>query len=213
MNDSLVWIDCEMTGLDLKKDALIEVACLITDGELNQLDEGINVVIKPPQEALDQMGEFVTQMHTTSGLLAELENGVTLAEAEQLVLDHIRRYIPEPKKVPLCGNSLATDRAFLARDMPRIDEHLHYRMVDVSSVKELLRRWYPRVYFASPEKHGGHRALADITESIRELRYFRAAAFVPPPGPDSATAKAIAADIIAGGNGFNVSVGTPTEQE
>ena len=197
MNDSLVWIDCEMTGLDLKKDALIEVACLITVGELNQLDEGINVVIKPPQEALDQMGEFVTQMHTTSGLLAELENGVTLAEAEQLVLDHIRRYIPEPKKVPLCGNSIATDRAFLARDMPRVDEHLHYRMVDVSSVKELLRRWYPRVYFASPEKHGGHRALADITESIRELRYFRAAAFVPPPGPDSATAKAIAASQVS----------------
>ncbi|HLU96807.1 MAG TPA: oligoribonuclease, partial [Thermobifida alba] len=128
----------------------------------------------------------------------------------QLVLDHIRRYVPEPKKVPLCGNSIATDRAFLARDMPRIDEHLHYRMVDVSSVKELLRRWYPRVYFASPEKHGGHRALADITESIRELRYFRAAAFVPPPGPDSATAKAIAADIVAGGTGFGV--GTPTEE-
>ena len=210
MNDSLVWIDCEMTGLDLKKDALIEVACLITDGELNQLDEGIDVVIKPPQAALDQMGEFVTQMHTTSGLLAELDSGVTLAEAEQLVLDHIRRYVPEPKKVPLCGNSIATDRAFLARDMPRIDEHLHYRMVDVSSVKELLRRWYPRVYFASPEKHGGHRALADITESIRELRYFRAAAFVPPPGPDSATAKAIAADIVAGGTGLGV--GTPTEE-
>ncbi|GAA3966214.1 oligoribonuclease [Thermobifida alba] len=210
MNDSLVWIDCEMTGLDLKKDALIEVACLITDGELNQLDEGIDVVIKPPQAALDQMGEFVTQMHTTSGLLAELDSGVTLAEAEQLVLDHIRRYVPEPKKVPLCGNSIATDRAFLARDMPRIDEHLHYRMVDVSSVKELLRRWYPRVYFASPEKHGGHRALADITESIRELRYFRAAAFVPPPGPDSATAKAIAADIVAGGTGLGV--GTPTEK-
>ena len=152
MNDSLVWIDCEMTGLDLKKDALIEVACLITDGELNQLDEGINVVIKPPQEALDQMGEFVTQMHTTSGLLAELENGVTLAEAEQLVLDHVRQLIPEPKKVPLCGNTIATDRAFLARDMPRVDEHLHYRMVDVSSVKELPRRWYPRVYFAGPEK-------------------------------------------------------------
>ncbi|MEY9210691.1 oligoribonuclease [Thermobifida halotolerans] len=210
MNDSLVWIDCEMTGLDLKKDALIEVACLITDGELNQLDEGIDVVIKPPQAALDQMGEFVTRMHTTSGLLAELDNGVTLTEAEQLVLEHIRHHVPEPKKVPLCGNSIATDRAFLARDMPLIDEHLHYRMVDVSSIKELLRRWYPRVYFASPEKHGGHRALADITESIQELRYFRAAAFVPPPGPDSATAKAIAADIVAGRAGTGV--GAPTEK-
>ncbi|KUP95144.1 oligoribonuclease [Thermobifida cellulosilytica] len=210
MNDSLVWIDCEMTGLDLAKDALIEVACLVTDGELNQLDEGINVVIKPPQAALDQMGEFVTQMHTASGLLAELDNGVTLNEAEQLVLEHIRRHVPEPRKVPLCGNSIATDRAFIARDMPLVDEHLHYRMVDVSSIKELLRRWYPRVYFASPEKHGGHRALADITESIRELRYFRAAAFVPPPGPDSATAKAIAADIVAGGDG--IGVGTSTEK-
>jgi Oligoribonuclease (3''->5'' exoribonuclease) len=168
------------------------------------------VVIKPPQAALDQMGEFVTQMHTASGLLAELDNGVTLNEAEQLVLEHIRRHVPEPRKVPLCGNSIATDRAFIARDMPLVDEHLHYRMVDVSSIKELLRRWYPRVYFASPEKHGGHRALADITESIRELRYFRAAAFVPPPGPDSATAKAIAADIVAGGDG--IGVGTPTEK-
>lgn len=206
MNDSLVWIDCEMTGLDLKKDALIEVACLITDGELNQLDEGIDVVIKPPQTALDQMGEFVTQMHTTSGLLAELDDGVSLTEAEEQVLAHIKRHIPEARKVPLCGNSIATDRAFLARDMPLIDEHLHYRMVDVSSIKELLRRWYPRVYFASPEKHGGHRALADITESIQELRYFRAAAFVPMPGPDSATARAIAADVVAGGTGTGVTV-------
>ncbi|GAB3210178.1 oligoribonuclease [Marinactinospora thermotolerans] len=201
MNDSLVWIDCEMTGLDLEHDALIEVACLITDGDLNQLDEGIDVVIKPPQAALDQMGEFVTQMHTTSGLLDVLDKGVTLEEAEELVLGHIKRYIPEPKKAPLCGNSIATDRTFLARDMPRIDEHLHYRMVDVSSIKELLRRWYPRVYFASPEKHGGHRALADITESIQELRYYRAAAFVPQPGPDTATARAIAADVASGGTG------------
>ncbi|GLU47773.1 oligoribonuclease [Nocardiopsis ansamitocini] len=201
MNDSLVWIDCEMTGLDLDKDALIEVACVITDGDLNQIDEGIDVVVKPPQAALDQMGDFVTQMHTTSGLLTELDNGVTLSEAEEMVLDHIRRYVPEPKKTPLCGNSIATDRAFLARDMPLIDEHLHYRMVDVSSIKELLRRWYPRVYFASPEKHGGHRALADIVESIQELRYFRAAAFVAAPGPDTPTARAIAADVVSGGTG------------
>jgi oligoribonuclease len=201
MNDCLVWIDCEMTGLDLANDALIEVACLITDGELNQLDEGIDVVIKPPQSALDQMGEFVTQMHTSSGLLDALDGGVTLAEAEDRVLAHIKRYVPEAGKVPLCGNSIATDRLFISRDMPRIDAHLHYRMVDVSSIKELLRRWYPRVYFASPEKHGGHRALADITESIQELRYYRAAAFVAPPGPDSVTARSIAADVATGGTG------------
>jgi oligoribonuclease len=195
MNDALVWIDCEMTGLDLGADALIEVACLVTDGELNHLGEGVDVVVKPPQSALDQMGEYVTEMHTTSGLLAALDSGVTLHEAEELVLDHIRRFVPEPKKAPLCGNSIATDRAFIARDLPQVDEHLHYRMVDVSSIKELLRRWYPRVYFQSPEKHGGHRALADITESILELRYYRAAAFVPAPGPDSATARAIAAQV------------------
>ncbi|WP_052809376.1 oligoribonuclease [Streptomonospora alba] len=201
MNDCLVWIDCEMTGLDLENDALIEVACLITDGELNQLDEGVDIVIKPPQAALDQMGDFVTQMHTTSGLLEALDSGVTVQEAEDRVLEHIQRHVSEPKKVPLCGNSIATDRLFLARDMPRIDEFLHYRMIDVSSIKELLRRWYPRIYYASPEKHGGHRALADITESIRELRYYRAAAFVAPPGPDSATARAVAADVAAGGTG------------
>lgn len=202
MNDSLVWIDCEMTGLDLAHDALIEVACLITDSELNQVDDGIDVVIKPPQAALDQMGEFVTQMHTTSGLLEVLDNGVTLQDAEDAVLEHIRRYLPDPKKAPLCGNSIATDRTFLTRDMPRIDDHLHYRMVDVSSIKELLRRWYPRIYYASPEKNGGHRALADITESIQELRYYRAAAFTPQPGPDTATARAIAADIVNGGTGI-----------
>ncbi|RCV56127.1 oligoribonuclease [Marinitenerispora sediminis] len=209
MNDSLVWIDCEMTGLDLEHDALIEVACLITDGDLNQLDDGIDVVVRPPQAALDQMGDFVRQMHTTSGLLEELDKGVSLEEAEDLVLNHIKRYVPEPKKAPLCGNSIATDRTFIARDLPAIDEHLHYRMVDVSSIKELLRRWYPRVYFASPEKHGGHRALADITESIRELRYYRAAAFVAAPGPDTATARAIAADVVNGGTGVLTSPESP----
>ncbi|MEV2275251.1 oligoribonuclease [Nocardiopsis sp. NPDC049922] len=203
MNDCLVWIDCEMTGLDLESDALIEVACLVTDGELNILDEGVDVVVKPPQAALDQMGDFVRDMHTTSGLLAELDKGVSLEEAENRVLEHIRRYVTEPRKAPLCGNSIATDRTFLARDMKRIDDFLHYRMVDVSSIKELLRRWYPRVYYASPEKNGGHRALADITESIRELRYYRAAAFVPEPGPSSETARAIAADVAAGGTGVS----------
>lgn len=192
MTDPLVWIDCEMTGLDLGRDALVEVACIVTDGELNQLDEGVDVVIKPPAETLEQMSEVVREMHTASGLLRALPTGVTLAEAEAVVLDYIRSHIPEAKKAPLCGNSIATDRAFIARDMPLIDAFLHYRMIDVSSIKELARRWYPRVYFASPEKQGGHRALADITESIRELRYYRAAVFVPQPGPDSATAREVA---------------------
>ncbi|MEZ0075649.1 oligoribonuclease [Planotetraspora sp. GP83] len=192
MTDLLVWIDCEMTGLDLGRDALVEVACVVTDGELNQLDEGVDVVIKPPPEALAQMSEVVREMHTASGLLRALASGVTLAEAESIVLDYIRAHVPEPKKAPLCGNSIATDRSFIARDMPAVDAFLHYRMIDVSSIKELARRWYPRVYFASPEKQGGHRALADITESIRELRYYRAAVFVPQPGPDSATAREVA---------------------
>ncbi|NJP28713.1 oligoribonuclease [Microbispora hainanensis] len=192
MTDPLVWIDCEMTGLDLGRDALIEVACVVTDSELNQLDEGVDVVIKPPAETLEQMSDVVREMHTASGLLQALSTGVTLAEAEAVVLDYIRSHVPEPKKAPLCGNSIATDRAFIARDMPQVDTFLHYRMVDVSSIKELARRWYPRVYFASPEKQGGHRALADITESIRELRYYRAAVFVPQPGPDSATAREVA---------------------
>ncbi|GGK52776.1 oligoribonuclease [Planomonospora parontospora subsp. parontospora] len=195
MSDLLVWIDCEMTGLDLGRDALVEVACVVTDGELNQLDEGVDVVIKPPPESLEQMSEVVREMHTASGLLDVLGGGVTLAEAEALVLDYIKGHVPEPKKAPLCGNSIATDRSFIARDMPLVDAFLHYRMIDVSSVKELARRWYPRVYFASPEKQGGHRALADIVESIRELRYYRAAVFVPQPGPDSATARGLAESV------------------
>ena len=156
------------------------------------LDEGVDLVIKPPAEALDQMADVVRQMHTASGLLAELAAGVTLAEAQDQVLSYVRGHVAEPRKVPLCGNSIATDRSFIARDMPGLDAYLHYRMVDVSSVKELARRWYPRAYFASPPKHGGHRALADVTESIRELRYYREAVFVPPPGPDSLTARQIA---------------------
>jgi oligoribonuclease len=193
MTDRLVWIDCEMTGLDLKRDALIEIACLITDGSLNVLDEGIDLVIKPPPEALDQMEDVVREMHTASGLLNELAAGVTLAEAQEQVLGYVRKHISEPRRVPLAGNSIATDRVFIARDMPELDAFLHYRMVDVSSIKELARRWYPRAYFASPPKHGGHRALADITESIQELRYYRDTVFVPPPGPDSLTARQIAA--------------------
>src|ERR1700749_3525572 len=193
MNDRLVWIDCEMTGLDIERDPLIEIACVVTDSELNLLDGGIDLIIKPPAEALDQMQDVVRDMHTTSGLLADLPGGVSLAEASQIVLAYVKKYVAEPRKVPLCGNSIATDRWFIARDMPELDAHLHYRMVDVSSIKELARRWYPRVYFASPAKRGGHRALADITESVQELRYYREAVFVPEPGPDSATAREIAA--------------------
>ncbi|HTA02647.1 MAG TPA: oligoribonuclease [Streptosporangiaceae bacterium] len=201
MTDRLVWIDCEMTGLDLTHDALVEIACIVTDGELNALDEGIDVLIKPPAEAIDSMDEVVREMHTTSGLLAALPDGLSLAEAQELVLAYIRQHVPESRKVPLCGNSIATDRSFLARDMPELDDFLHYRMVDVSSIKELARRWYPRAYFASPEKHGGHRALADIRESIRELRYYREAVFVPQPGPDTATARRLAARFTTEGAG------------
>ncbi|MDX3234937.1 oligoribonuclease [Streptomyces sp. ME03-5709C] len=196
MNDRMVWIDCEMTGLSLAQDALIEVAALVTDSELNVLGEGVDIVIRPPAEALESMPEIVRTMHTTSGLLEELDGGVTLEEAEKLVLDYVRQYVAEPRKAPLCGNSVSTDRGFLARDMPSLEQHLHYRIVDVSSVKELARRWYPRAYFASPKKNGNHRALADIRESIAELRYYREAVFVPQPGPDSDTARSIAAKYV-----------------
>jgi oligoribonuclease len=188
-----------MTGLDLANDALVEIACVVTDGGLNELDEGIDLVIKPPAEAFDHMPEVVREMHTASGLLTELAGGMTLGEAQDQLLGYVRGHVREPRKAPLCGNSIATDRAFLARDLPRLDEYLHYRMIDVSSVKELARRWYPRVYFASPAKVGGHRALADIRESITELRYYREAVFVPMPGPDTATAREIAARFGQGG--------------
>lgn len=192
LSDRIIWIDCEMTGLSLRTDALVEVAALVTDFELTVLGDGIDVVIKPPAEAIAQMDEFVRDMHTTSGLLDELDGGVSLEEAQSLVLDYVREFVPEPRKAPLGGNSVATDRGFLARDMPDLEAHLHYRIIDVSSIKELSRRWYPRVYFNAPKKAGGHRALADIKESIAELRYYREAVFVPQPGPDSATAKALA---------------------
>jgi oligoribonuclease len=194
VNDRLVWIDCEMTGLDLGADALIEVAALVTDFELNVLGDGVDVVIKPPQEALAQMEEFVRNMHTSSGLLEELDGGLTMAEAEERVLAYIREHCPDGSRPPLAGNTVATDRSFLARDMPALESFLHYRIVDVSSIKELSRRWYPRAYYNAPAKSGNHRALADIQESIEELRYYRAAVFVPPPGPDSETAKSLAAE-------------------
>ena len=193
MNDRLVWIDCEMTGLDLQRDALVEVAAVVTDSELEILDEGVDVVIKPPQETVDAMVDVVREMHTKSGLLDELASGVTMAEAEEKVLAYVREHVPEPRKAPLAGNSVYVDRGFLSRDMPALEAHLHYRLVDVSSLKELIRRWYPRVYFNSPPKSGGHRALADIRESIEELKFYRAAILVPQPGPDSAAAKALAA--------------------
>jgi oligoribonuclease len=192
MNDRMVWIDCEMTGLSLATDALIEVAALVTDSELNVLGDGVDVVIRPPDAALTAMPAIVREMHTSSGLLDELAAGTTLAEAEERVMAYVREHVKEAGKAPLCGNSVGTDRGFLARDMPTLEGHLHYRIVDVSSIKELARRWYPRAYFNSPEKNGNHRALADIRESIVELRYYREAVFVPQPGPDSDTAKAIA---------------------
>ncbi len=193
MSDRLVWIDCEMTGLDLGADALIEVAALVTDFELNVLGEGIDVIIKPSPEALDQMIDFVRSMHEKSGLLEELDAGTTLADAEEQVLAYIKEHCPDGSRPPLAGNTVATDRAFLARDMQALESFLHYRIVDVSSIKELSRRWFPRAYFSAPTKRGNHRALADIQESIEELRYYREAVFVPQPGPDSAQAKEIAA--------------------
>jgi oligoribonuclease len=193
VNDRIVWIDCEMTGLSLAADALIEVAALVTDFELNQLGDGVDVVIRPPDAALEQMDDFVRTMHTTSGLLEELPGGTTMEAAQEQVLAYVREWVPEPRKAPLGGNTVGTDRNFLARDMAELEAHLHYRIIDVSSIKELSRRWYPRAYFGAPKKSGGHRALADIRESIAELRYYREAVFVAPPGPDSDTAKAIAA--------------------
>lgn len=196
-NDRIVWIDCEMTGLDLIRDALIEVAAIVTDSELNVLDEGIDVIITPPDEALEQMDPFVREMHTTSKLLEVLADGMSLTDAQDAVLEYIRQWVPDPRKAPLAGNSIGTDKAFLERDMRQLVAHLHYRVIDVSSIKELARRWYPRIYYASPEKAGGHRALADILESIDELRYYRAAMMVPQPGPDSAQARQIAAQVMA----------------
>jgi len=195
-NDRLVWIDCEMTGLDLAVDELGEIAVVVTDCERRPLDPGFQVVIKPDPTALDHMGEFVTQMHRTSGLIDEIPHGVSLAEAELLALEYIQRFVPEGK-APMAGNTIGTDRMFLAKYMPRIDRWLHYRNVDVSTIKELSRRWYPRAYFNAPEKNGGHRALADIRESIRELAYYRQAVFVAQPGPTTESARDAAAAAVS----------------
>lgn len=198
VNDRLVWIDCEMTGLDLGKDALIEIAALVTDGQLRTLGEGVDVVINADDAVLDSMPEVVREMHARSGLTdAVRRSTVSLAEAERRVLAYVRTWVPDARSAPLAGNSVATDRAFLARDMAELDAHLHYRMVDVSSIKELCRRWYPRVYYAQPAKGLAHRALADIKESIRELAYYRRTVFVPAPGPSSEEAQAAARSVSA----------------
>ncbi len=192
VNERLIWIDCEMTGLDMVNDALIEVAALVTDFDLNVLGEGVDIIVRPPPEALEQMIPFVRSMHEKSGLLDKLAHGVTLPEAEERVLSYIREHCAPDSRPPLAGNTVSTDRLFIARDMPALDAFMHYRIVDVSSIKELSRRWYPKAYFGAPAKRGNHRALADIQESIEELRYYRDTVFVPSPGPDSAAARAIA---------------------
>ena len=198
VRDELVWIDCEMTGLDLRSDRLIEIAALVTDAELNVLGEGIDVVIHADDAALDGMIEVVAQMHSRSGLIGEVRaSTVDVAAAQEMVMDYIRTHVKQAKTAPLAGNSIATDRGFIARDMPTLDEYLHYRMIDVSSIKELCRRWYPRIYYGQPEKGLAHRALADIQESIKELKYYRRTAFVAPPGPSSSEIAALAADLGA----------------
>ncbi len=195
--DRLVWIDCEMTGLDLGNDVLIEIAALVTDSELQVLGEGLDLVIHADDAALDSMLDVVAEMHAKSGLTEEVRRStVTLAQAEQEVLAYVRRWVPDARSAPLAGNSVATDRGFLARDMAELQAHLHYRMVDVSTVKELCRRWYPRIYYAQPAKGLAHRALADIQESIRELAYYRRTAFVPQPGPTSEQAQAAARELL-----------------
>ncbi|MCW2654525.1 MAG: orn [Mycobacterium sp.] len=184
-----------MTGLDLRKDRLIEIAALVTDGDLNVLGDGIDVVIHADDDALSQMIPVVNEMHTRSGLIDEVRaSTIDVPAAEAMVLDYIRAHVPQAKTVPLAGNSIATDRGFIARDMPALENYLHYRMVDVSSIKELCRRWYPRIYYGQPEKGLAHRALADIKESIRELRYYQRTAFVTPPGPSTSEIAAIAAE-------------------
>ena len=191
-NERIVWIDCEMSGLSLENDALIEVAALVTDAELNILGQGVDVIIKPEPAALENMDDFVTNMHKTSGLLDELEQGISMEDAERQVLDYIQEFVPEPRKAQLAGNSIGTDKTFLSRDMPELIDYLHYRVIDVSTIKELSRRWFPKAHYNAPAKTGNHRALGDIRDSIDELRYYREAVFVPAPGPDSKAASAIA---------------------
>ena len=217
MNEPLVWIDCEMTGLDPDVEVLVEIAVVVTDSELTLLDDGLDLLIATDPAKLAGMEEVVREMHSSSGLLEALATAtLTVEEAERQVLDYVQRWVPERRKAPLCGNSIATDRSFIARYLPQLDDHLHYRMIDVSSVKELARRWFPRVYYNAPAKQGGHRALADIKESIDELRYYRATVFVTPPGPDAEKATAIAAKIsgtpvASSGSGTATSEATSSE--
>lgn len=182
----IVWLDCEMTGLDLARDALVEIACIVTESDLTPLDEGLSVVIKPPDEALTGMDPVVVQMHQESGLITEIPDGTTLAQATEAVLAYVRRHVPEARRAPLAGSTIYVDRGFLARDMPELDAHLHYRVIDVSSVKELVRRWYPKIYYASPVKTGNHRALGDVLDSIAELRYYRQTVIAPVATPEDA---------------------------
>jgi oligoribonuclease len=207
MTDALVWIDCEMTGLDPQTDVLVEIAVIVTDAELNPLDDGLDIVIATDPEKLAGMDDVVRDMHTSSGLLDAIAAATTtVAEAEEQVLDYVKRFVPDRRKAPLCGNTIATDRSFIVSYMPSLDDHLHYRMIDVSTIKELSRRWYPRAYYNAPAKNGGHRALADILDSINELRYYRATVLVAAPGPDSTAAKAAAAAL----SGSAAEGGTPS---
>ena len=191
----LVWIDCEMTGLNPDTECLVEIAAVITDTELNVMDEGIDLVIKPRAGTIEAMGDYVRKMHTDSGLINEFEDGLELDDAEAQVLEYIKKYIPTAKTTPLAGNTISTDRLFISKYMPKLDDHLHYRNIDVSTIKELAKRWYPRAYFQAPKKDGGHRALADILESIEELKYYRQSVFVESPGPSSEEAQALAQGI------------------
>jgi len=209
--DRIVWVDCEMTGLDLGSDALVEVACVVTDAELHELDAGVTVVIRPPDAPFAAMPDIVRDMHTASRLIEEIPNGTTLEAAERIVLDYVRSHVAEPRKAPLAGSSVYVDRGFLARDMPELDAYLHYRLIDVSSIKELVRRWYPRVYFNSPPKRGNHRALADARESIAELRYYRDAVMVPGAGPNTDEAREIAGRHLVDHSGAPVWVTPPAE--
>jgi oligoribonuclease len=184
-----------MTGLDPAVDELVEVAVVITDYDLTPVDEGFQVVIKPSEAAFDQMGDFVREMHASSGLLEELESGLSLPEAQKQVLEYIQRFVPDAQSAPLAGNTIGTDRMFLQKYMPDVHEYLHYRNIDVSTIKELSKQWFPKAYYQSPDKNGGHRALADILESIRELAYYRSAVFVDQPGPETKELKAISESI------------------
>lgn len=200
MNDYIVWVDCEMTGLEIGVDEICEIAVIVTDQELKPVHEGLQLVVKPSRKAMKNMGEFVTQMHTDSGLIEEIPAGISIKKAEAQVLDYIKQWIAEPRTAPLAGNSIGTDRMFLNRQTPEFDSFLHYRNIDVSSLKELARRWYPKVYFQLPKKQGDHRALADIRESIQELRYYREVLLVDQPGPTSkelkSAVKVLEADTI-----------------